>query len=109
MTNIIINVEATLQWIAKRGDRTDRLIAVCDPLGLAVEAESEEELQSLMQESLHLLFTDLIADNEFDQFLSEKGWSSNRTPDLTDEEVHFQVPMELVMLAGRNGFEQRTH
>jgi hypothetical protein len=108
MAIINIKVQATLQWFGKRAERTGRLIAVCDPLGIAVEADTEEELQSLMAETTHMLFVDLIEDDEFDQFLRERGWTANGRTQAPQEEVDIRVPMELVMAAAANGPQQRS-
>ncbi|HEY3695152.1 hypothetical protein [Phenylobacterium sp.] len=100
-------MNATLQWFAKRADRSGRLIAVCDPLGIAIEADSEDELRSLMEESTELLFKDLIEDDEFDQFLRDRGWTASNGHQIGTEEVNFRVPMELVLGASSRGTEHR--
>lgn len=108
MAIININVQATLQWVGRQTER-GQWIAECIPLGIVIEAESLDELHSLMGESTHLLFTDLVADNEFDQFLRERGWSAAAPPPVAQDELAFRVPMELVVAAASNGFQQRAH
>ena len=107
MAIINIQVQAALQWAGKQTER-GRWIAECVPLGISIEADSLDELHSLMAESTHLLFRDLVADNEFDQFLRERGWTAPVTHPAA-EEMDFRVPMELVVAAASNGLQHRAH
>ena len=51
-----------------------RWVGMCDDLDIVVEADNLEELISMFQESVELLFEDLMEKGDLDQFLSEKGW-----------------------------------
>lgn len=103
-----IQVQAQLAWLMQPTHRGRRVMAVCEPLGIAMEGDTEEELRSLIPEAIHLLMCDLLADNEFDAFLKERGWTSTKKADGSDGDVQFDVPWRLVP-AGTNGSEHQTH
>ncbi len=52
-------VEAKLQWKTFRDSDSDQWIAVCEPMGLAVHAETYAELATVINETLLLVFKDL--------------------------------------------------
>jgi hypothetical protein len=104
-----IQLEAQVQWRAEKGCSKDAWIGVCDALNLSIEADSLDQLHSLIPESMHLLMVDLVMDNEFHQYLKDKGWKSTGNPQHDHaERTEFHVPWELVA-AGQNGSERRTH
>ena len=110
MVMIQIEGRAQLQWQARRSTVSNRWIGVCEPLNLSVEADSLDELHSVIDEALQLLLTDLLLDNELDQFLRERGWKAAnlpaRTADLKD--VQFNVPWHLVAQGNRDS-QRRPH
>jgi len=58
----VVRIEAkNIGWKVFQSDTSKRWIAICDPLNLTLEGESETELRSLIPEALHLLMTDLFA------------------------------------------------
>jgi hypothetical protein len=104
-----IQLEAQIQWRAIPGAGKGVWVGICDALNLSVEATSIDELYSLIPECMHLLMVDLVVDNEFDQYLRDKGWKAVGTPrEGAVENTEFHVPWELIA-AGQNGFERRTH
>jgi hypothetical protein len=106
---ILIELEAQVQWDAVQGDRNGVWVGVCDALNLSVEAASLDELHSLIPESIHLLMTDLVMDNEFDQYLRERGWRTRGTPDPDAiAETKFHVPWHMMVPEGRNDSQRRA-
>src|SRR5262245_44293674 len=91
-----VEIQASVQWMSRRSPTSTRYIAVCDALNLCLEADSEDELRSLIPEAMHLLMIDLLADNEISQFLQEKGWRAANLPEHANEDVEFNVPFELI-------------
>lgn len=70
-----IGIRAEIPWVAARDPYSLRWVAVCEPLSLTVEVESESELVPVIRESMELLFTDLLESGELDQFLADRGWA----------------------------------
>lgn len=103
-----INIKAQLTWQARPVGDCDRWIVECQPLGVAVEANSMEEINGLIHEATDLLFLDLFEDDELHDFLTSKGWSMTETVTSADEDVEFNVPWELVM-SNANGSQRRAH
>ena len=102
MVMIQIEGQAQLQWQARRSTTSKRWIGVCDPLNLVVEADSLDELHSVIEEALQLLLTDLLRDNELDQFLREHGWKAVNLPAKTPMDVQFNVPWHLIAQGNRD-------
>lgn len=92
----IVTIKANVEWHAKRSPTSDRWIGNCHALNLSMEADTLDELHSLIPETIHLLMTDLFAEDELDQYLRAKGWHAVNMPTRTDGDVEFDVPWFLV-------------
>lgn len=106
MTKQVITINANVQWRTCQGP-SGRWVGECKPLGLAVEGDTIDEVYSLIDESTGLLFADLIGDNEFDQFLRDKGWTRGNHDVFVGEDVEVDLPYELVVEGRHRGQEQR--
>jgi len=105
---VTVEINATLQWVFFKDDASQRWIAVCDPLGLTIEAETHTELRENIEDGLNLLFLDLVRENEFEGYLRQRGWSVTGRHPAAGEKVRFDVPFELVS-KGRRDSENRIH
>jgi hypothetical protein len=95
-----VRIHANIPWHAKRSDSSNRWIGVCEALNLSMEAETLDELHSVIPEAIHLLMMDLLEDEELAEYLREKGWQADNLPsDKTD--VTFDVPWHLIAEGGR--------
>lgn len=102
MQTSTIQIQANIQWRTIRTE-SGRFISVCDPLGLTTEADDYPELYSMIGETIHHLFLDLLHDNELDKFLKERGWSAHLPSNLNpNDNVHFDVPWEVIMPGPRD-------
>ena len=111
MPLVMIQIEgkAQLQWRANRSASSKRWIGVCDALGLVTEADTLDELHSVIDETIQLVLTDLLRDNELDQFLRERGWKALNVPARANaNDVQFNVPWQLVAESTRNP-QRRAH
>jgi hypothetical protein len=68
-----------IAWVVTQG-ASGHWIAVCDPMNLALEANSLDELYSVINEGVHFLFQDLVKNNELDEYLRERGWQASGMP-----------------------------
>lgn len=108
MTEVAIQVETAIEWVATRSGKM--WIAECEALGLATESESLDELHSLIPETCFALFVDLLHDNELHRFLEERGWHAVGVPDdpsLTD--VEFDFPWHLIAAEKGLDTKHRPH
>ena len=79
-------------------------------MNLVVEAESLDELYSVIDEAIQLMLVDLLRDNELEQFLREHGWHARNVPlRVKPENVKFDVPWELIAEGAKNDSERRPH
>jgi hypothetical protein len=110
MKKTIVSIESKVQWQVARSATSGRWIGVCQPMNLAMEANSLDELSEVIKESIHLLLIDLLQDNELDQFLRDRGWTALNMPrcDVTGD-VEFDVPLELLVAESSRGPEYRPH
>lgn len=104
-----IQMQSNLQWAVKR--TANRVIAVCEPLNLVLDADTLEELPGIINEGLHLLFIDLLMDNELDAFLRARGWNALGVPNQIPEgdEVQFDVPWNLNVHGNARDTHAQTH
>lgn len=92
MTNLI-RVDARIDWEIMQVPNENAWIAICDSLGLTIESSSWRELAEDISEALDMVFADLIAENEWEQFLSQHGWSfQDEIPQQPVEKLKFDVP-----------------
>ena len=93
MTNELIRVDARINWEIMQVPAESAWIAVCDSLGLTVESSSWRELTEDISEALDMVFADLVSENQWEQFLSQHGWSfQDELPEQPAHELRFDVP-----------------
>lgn len=112
MSHVInIHGRVQLQWRAQKSSTSDHWIGVCDAMNLSVEADSLDELHSVIDESIQLVLRDLLHENELEAFLREHGWSPMNYPVRVNpgEEVRFDVPWELIAEGQARDSERRAN
>src|SRR5262245_12205200 len=92
---------AQVQWRAQR-QSSGRWSAVCQPMNLGTEADSLDELHSVINEAMQLLLVDLLKDNELEAFLREHGWQARVPAGVDPSAVEFNVPWQLVADGSRD-------
>lgn len=97
---VVIHINANLAWRAERGARSSRWIGFCDALGISAEADSLDELHDAIPEAIDLLMTDLVEDNELDEFLEDRGWTTSRSEVVQEGDGGVSVPWFLVTEGG---------
>lgn len=75
MNERTIDIEGKLQFRIWETD-SGHWIGVCDALKIVLQAESETEMANSVQESLDLIFADLIEEGELEQYLTDLGWQT---------------------------------
>ena len=106
----VVRLDAQIQWIARPSTTSNRWIGQCAPMNLVMEASSLDELHSLIEEAMQLLLTDLLADNELDRFLKDRGWAAFKQGAITSpSDVKFEVPWELIAKDRMGDPERRAH
>ncbi len=107
----IINIEgkAEIQWLAQRSG-SGRWIGVCEAMNLSTEAESLDELHSVINETIQLVLLDLLRDNELDKFLKDHGWRTTHMPmnKIDQADIEFNVPWQLIAKGNRDS-QRRSH
>ncbi len=69
----VLKILTGFQWRLQAPNAKDgRVIAVCDKLGLTVEAEKPEELRETIDSATNLLFRDLMQEGELHRFCQER-------------------------------------
>lgn len=86
----VIQVQANIEWRFFRA-RGGNWIAICDPLGLTVQADTYASLMDTIAETLNGMLHDLVVSNELERFLRDRGWQSSSIPPQS-EGVWFDVP-----------------
>lgn len=109
MQIVQIQMQTKLPWMVRR--TPNRIIAECDPLNIVLDADSLDELESIINEGLHLLFIDLLRDNELSEFLRERGWQAVGIPAKIPEGdgVKFDVPWMMNMAGNARDTHAQAH
>lgn len=89
--------QASVQWRATKSKSSKRFVALCEPMNVSLEANSIDELYSMIPEAIHLLMRDLLEDDEIQPFLREIGWRFPGELPKPTEDVRIQVPWELIV------------
>lgn len=106
-TAVTIEVATKIEWLARQ-TVSGRWVGVCESLNLATEADSLDELHSVINESIQLLMVDLLEDDELSSYLHARGWHASNLPAVHDGDVEFDVPWHLIA-EGRLDTERRAH
>jgi len=101
---ISIQVNGRVQWAVSRSPEGE-FVALCAPLGLAMQGSSLDDLYANISEAVQLVMNDLLRAGELDQFLRDHGWTAmpfapNQVIGVAP--VAFDVPIELVIQAQRD-------
>lgn len=106
----IVRIEgkALLQWRAERSEPSRRWVAICPAMNLTTEADSLDELYSVINETLQLVLVDLLRDNELQKFLRERGWKARVPAQIDPADVQFNVPWQLIA-KGAHDSARRAH
>jgi hypothetical protein len=99
MILVRVQMQAQLLWQVTRDPKSDRWVAVCQPLAITAEAETWEKLTALMNEEVNELLRALLEAGELDKFFRDRGWQSmpeTPLPKTTPiEGIRFDVPMDI--------------
>jgi hypothetical protein len=87
----IVRVDAKLAWEVRRYQDGDWL-AICDPLGLTLQAETWANLMEDISLTLDAMLRDLLKSNDLDQFLKERKWKLLGPIPQTRGDIRFDVP-----------------
>lgn len=105
----LIKIQGNVLWTSRKSTTSSHWIIDCAPLGLSLEADNQEEVPGLINEAMHLFLTDLLADNEFDDFLREQGWRVQGEMPTAPNGVEFDIPWELLVQGNVRDSERRAH
>ena len=113
MTTVtVINIEGQVQWEIGRDGRSGDIVAVCKPLGMVMHGKDVLDLQTGINDSLNLLFRNLLRSGELEAFLRAHGWKAGQLPIAHSpewEDANFNVPIELIAAKGRDGQARTAH
>lgn len=98
---VVVQIEArNIAWVGYRDPETGRWIGVCHSLNLNAAGDTFAELQASANEAMALLFEDLAAEGDLDQFLSRNGWTLKTPMPAAGTRVRFDVPADWNSHAG---------
>lgn len=97
---VVITVNAQVQWVYNHDSKSNRWIAVCPPLALTIEADTHTELRENIADAMNLLMRSMLSSGELRNFLHDRGWSTAHQQiekiKKGDKDVFFDVPIELI-------------
>ena len=90
-------IQGSVQWTVTP-QTSGAFVAVCDPLGIALEGSDMNDLHACIREAIQLVMTDLLKNGELDSFLRARGWrTAAQLPVPGQEPVYFEPPIELLI------------
>ena len=92
-----------LNWRTEMSRKTGVWVGICDALRLTVQADDWAELCEMMNESMDLLFRDLLETGEIEAYLRKNGWkAAARLPSPKQAKgVRFDVPANFIQEPAR--------
>jgi hypothetical protein len=97
----VVRIEGNLAWQCLR-TQSGEWVAVCDPLKLTLQSDTFASLMEDISITLNDIFKDLVASNEFDKFLRDKGWRAVGPVPQAPENVQFDMPFFTAMMGSRD-------
>lgn len=90
-------VHADLEWKYASLPDSKNVIGVCPALGITLEADSIEELFSLIPESMEALFKSLGKHGDWDKYLKSMNWTPSEAKAIKPKERTglFMPPLRL--------------
>ena len=76
----LVRIDGSVEWKVWQTD-SGEWVGVCDALGVTLQSETWAEMMEDISDGLELIFKDLIEENEFERFLSDRGWVARGTWD----------------------------
>jgi len=87
----VVRIDTTVNWKTLRA-KGGNWVAVCDPLGLTIQAETYVNLMEDIGFTLDAVLNDLLNSNELDTFLRDHGWELIGTIPARKTGIRFDVP-----------------
>ena len=96
----VLKILTGFQWRLQEPTTKDgRIIAVCERLGLTIEADKPEELRETIDSATTLLFRDLMRDGELHRFCQDKD-INYRIENVTSDVMELEPPSLLLSEGG---------
>lgn len=105
----VITIHGRLEWRAVEGETAGQWIGICDALNVSMEADSLDELRSVIGETIHELLLDLLEDDELESFLAARGWTSTTSTVADGDDLSFDVPWEVIVQGAQNDSARHCH
>lgn len=105
--HIVVRVNANVKW-KTRQTQAGNYVAICDPLGLTLQAETWADLMEDISLTLDAMLKDLLSSQELDQFLREHGWTLIGSIPNRQEDFRFDLPFFPEMM-GPYGPQRSLH
>lgn len=102
MSSKAIQIQAEVNWRYRKDKTSGFYIAECKELGLVVTGETHALMVESINESLDLLFNELLSSGDLEKFLRENKWQLQSTlPSKRNQSpVTFDVPYRLTERRG---------
>ena len=88
----VIQLKANIPWVYTI-DRSNRLVAICPPLKLTIEADDPQDFLETIQEAMDAFFKELLSTGDLDRFLQEHNWQRLTPIPETRRALYFDVPL----------------
>ena len=98
-------IQAEVVWRVGQDEESDKWVGYCEGLAITVQADSLDELHSLIPETMALLVQDLVEEGDLEEFLRLKGVRYSKSENAETPGV--SIPC-ILFAAGQDDFERAT-
>lgn len=99
----MVRIKAELTWAVTQDPESGVYIGICEAVNLNAMGETFADFQQSASDALNLLLTDLFEDDELEQFLVDRGWSTETSLPDPNGVPTFDVPFNLSMVPSLPG------
>jgi hypothetical protein len=102
-----ILVDANILWQVFRS-KNENWLGICEPLKLTIQSDTYADLMEDIGLALDGLLKEMLATNELNSFLRDRGWQLVGAFPNPQQHVRFDVPFVPAMM-GANGPQRELH
>lgn len=102
----VVHIEGTVEWSVQLADGGN-YVGICDPLGITLQTPTWASMMEEIGAAQNLLFKELCAGAELEDFLRSHGWKATGELDVGSD---FDLPyIPHLVMADQHGSAQTAH
>lgn len=104
----VIEIKGNVAWKYFQSE-SSKWIGICDSLSLTLQADSYSELVAEIGEAMEMMFNDLLATDELENFLRVRGWQMSPTLKGIPKNTPVTFDMPITISRTRHDLAKAVH